>query len=129
MLLCDGCGRGHHTHCLRPRLKVQVPPSGPEEQLLHTNSSCCLVLTGVVTHLVFCQAVPGGDWFCPDCRPKQRAKRLPCRRQRPPVHEEEEEEDAEEQDKEESAEEEELLDEEVAVRYDRKHFFDFFLQS
>lgn len=23
MLLCDGCGRGHHTHCLRPCLKVQ----------------------------------------------------------------------------------------------------------
>lgn len=22
MLLCDGCDRGHHTHCLRPRLKV-----------------------------------------------------------------------------------------------------------
>ncbi|XP_061531351.1 LOW QUALITY PROTEIN: bromodomain adjacent to zinc finger domain protein 1A [Phycodurus eques] len=21
MLLCDGCDRGHHTHCLRPRLK------------------------------------------------------------------------------------------------------------
>lgn len=26
MLLCDGCDRGHHTHCLRPRLKVQVTP-------------------------------------------------------------------------------------------------------
>lgn len=25
MLLCDGCDRGHHTHCLRPRLKVQEP--------------------------------------------------------------------------------------------------------
>ncbi|KAG7277750.1 hypothetical protein CRUP_023038 [Coryphaenoides rupestris] len=39
MLLCDGCDRGHHTHCLRPRLK----------------------------------SVPAGDWFCPGCRPKQRA--------------------------------------------------------
>ncbi|TNN87336.1 Bromodomain adjacent to zinc finger domain protein 1A [Liparis tanakae] len=27
MLLCDGCDRGHHTHCLRPRLKKnQAPP-------------------------------------------------------------------------------------------------------
>lgn len=26
MLLCDGCDRGHHTHCLRPRLKVRVTP-------------------------------------------------------------------------------------------------------
>uniref|UniRef100_A0A671YKS1 Bromodomain adjacent to zinc finger domain protein 1A n=1 Tax=Sparus aurata TaxID=8175 RepID=A0A671YKS1_SPAAU len=24
MLLCDGCDRGHHTHCLRPRLKVNA---------------------------------------------------------------------------------------------------------
>ncbi|MEQ2186278.1 hypothetical protein GOODEAATRI_026985, partial [Goodea atripinnis] len=23
MLLCDGCDRGHHTHCLRPRLKAR----------------------------------------------------------------------------------------------------------
>lgn len=23
MLLCDGCDRGHHTHCLRPRLRVR----------------------------------------------------------------------------------------------------------
>ncbi|KAF0043778.1 hypothetical protein F2P81_002936 [Scophthalmus maximus] len=41
MLLCDGCDRGHHTHCLRPRLK----------------------------------SVPEGDWFCPDCRPKQSTKK------------------------------------------------------
>lgn len=27
MLLCDGCERGHHTHCLRPRLKVSPPLS------------------------------------------------------------------------------------------------------
>ena len=24
MLLCDGCDRGHHMHCLRPRLKVRT---------------------------------------------------------------------------------------------------------
>lgn len=29
MLLCDGCDRGHHTHCLRPRLKVHPRPPEP----------------------------------------------------------------------------------------------------
>ncbi|MXQ86541.1 hypothetical protein E5288_WYG009389 [Bos mutus] len=37
MVLCDGCDRGHHTYCVRPKLKT----------------------------------VPEGDWFCPECRPKQ----------------------------------------------------------
>lgn len=34
MLLCDGCDRGHHTHCLRPRLKVRVtrPPLAAQRQ-------------------------------------------------------------------------------------------------
>ncbi|XP_034015718.1 bromodomain adjacent to zinc finger domain protein 1A [Thalassophryne amazonica] len=58
MLLCDGCDRGHHTHCLRPRLK----------------------------------SVPEGDWFCPDCRPKQKSSRLPSR-QRSSVDEEEDNSD------------------------------------
>ncbi|XP_069391303.1 bromodomain adjacent to zinc finger domain protein 1A isoform X2 [Paralichthys olivaceus] len=89
MLLCDGCDRGHHTHCLRPRLKT----------------------------------VPEGDWFCPDCRPKQRSSRVPSR-QRSSVDEEEEdgEEEEEEQETEEEEEEseedeesEEEEDEEVAV--------------
>ncbi|XP_068456585.1 bromodomain adjacent to zinc finger domain protein 1A [Clinocottus analis] len=80
MLLCDGCDRGHHTHCLRPRLK----------------------------------AVPEGDWFCPDCRPKQRSSRLPSR-QRSSVDEEEEQEEPEDDDdddEEEESEEEEDLEEE-----------------
>lgn len=79
-----------------------------------------------MTRLVLCQAVPEGDWFCPDCRPKQRSRRLTSRQQRHPVPEEERDgEDVEEQDEEESAEEEEpaeLLDEEAAVRYDGRHF-------
>ncbi|XP_070697907.1 bromodomain adjacent to zinc finger domain protein 1A [Pempheris klunzingeri] len=75
MLLCDGCDRGHHTHCLRPRLK----------------------------------SVPEGDWFCPDCRPKQRSSRLPSR-QRSTIDEEEEEEDEEQED--ESEEESEEAEEE-----------------
>nr|XP_020442041.1 bromodomain adjacent to zinc finger domain protein 1A [Monopterus albus] len=79
MLLCDGCDRGHHTHCLRPRLKL----------------------------------VPEGDWFCPDCRPKQRSSRLPSR-QRSSVDEEEDEdgEEEEEEQEEESEEEEEESEEE-----------------
>ncbi|TKS87272.1 Zinc finger domain protein 1A [Collichthys lucidus] len=43
MLLCDGCDRGHHTHCLRPRLKSvpegdctkkspALPPKGKNQQ-------------------------------------------------------------------------------------------------
>ncbi|XP_063803947.1 bromodomain adjacent to zinc finger domain protein 1A [Pseudophryne corroboree] len=47
MLLCDGCERGHHIYCVRPKLKY----------------------------------IPEGDWFCPECRPKQRARRPD--RQRP----------------------------------------------
>ncbi|KAM9354471.1 bromodomain adjacent to zinc finger domain protein 1A isoform 1-T2 [Pholidichthys leucotaenia] len=76
MLLCDGCDRGHHTHCLRPRLK----------------------------------SVPEGDWFCPDCRPKQRSSRLPSR-QRSSI-DDEEEDDEQEEDDEESEEEEEETEEE-----------------
>uniref|UniRef100_A0A673ASJ5 Bromodomain adjacent to zinc finger domain protein 1A n=1 Tax=Sphaeramia orbicularis TaxID=375764 RepID=A0A673ASJ5_9TELE len=80
MLLCDGCDRGHHTHCLRPRLK----------------------------------SVPEGDWFCPDCRPKQRSSRVPSR-QRSSIDEDEEQEegeDDEEEEEEEDEEEEEETEEE-----------------
>ncbi|XP_075388162.1 bromodomain adjacent to zinc finger domain protein 1A [Tenrec ecaudatus] len=58
MVLCDGCDRGHHTYCVRPKLK----------------------------------AVPEGDWFCPECRPKQRSRRLSSR-QRPSLESDEEMED------------------------------------
>ena len=40
MLLCDGCDRGHHLYCLKPKLKN----------------------------------VPSGDWFCSDCKPKERIR-------------------------------------------------------
>nr|KAF6499143.1 bromodomain adjacent to zinc finger domain 1A [Molossus molossus] len=59
MVLCDGCDRGHHTYCVRPKLK----------------------------------AVPEGDWFCPECRPKQRSRRLSSR-QRPSLESDEEMEDS-----------------------------------
>ncbi|GAB1297436.1 Bromodomain adjacent to zinc finger domain protein 1A [Apodemus speciosus] len=55
MVLCDGCDRGHHTYCVRPKLK----------------------------------SVPDGDWFCPECRPKQRSRRLSSR-QRPSLESDEE---------------------------------------
>ncbi|XP_074146680.1 bromodomain adjacent to zinc finger domain protein 1A isoform X6 [Sminthopsis crassicaudata] len=55
MVLCDGCDRGHHTYCVRPKLKT----------------------------------IPEGDWFCPECRPKQRSRRLSSR-QRPSVESDEE---------------------------------------
>ncbi|XP_054653508.1 bromodomain adjacent to zinc finger domain protein 1A [Dunckerocampus dactyliophorus] len=78
MLLCDACGRGHHTHCLRPRLK----------------------------------AVPGGDWFCPDCQPKMKSGSLPSH-QHSSLDEEDDKE--EEESEEESEEEEEESDEEEVV--------------
>ncbi|XP_053450663.1 bromodomain adjacent to zinc finger domain protein 1A isoform X1 [Nycticebus coucang] len=59
MVLCDGCDRGHHTYCVRPKLKT----------------------------------VPEGDWFCPECRPKQRSRRLSSR-QRPSVESDEEMEES-----------------------------------
>lgn len=38
----------------------------------------------------FClQVIPEGDWFCPECRPKQRSRRLSSR-QRPSVESDEE---------------------------------------
>merc|ERR1719500_2767409 len=40
MLLCDGCDRGHHLYCLKPKLKK----------------------------------IPSGDWFCHECKPKERVK-------------------------------------------------------
>ncbi|OXB83932.1 UNVERIFIED_CONTAM: hypothetical protein H355_009416 [Colinus virginianus] len=55
MVLCDGCDRGYHTYCIRPKLKI----------------------------------IPEGDWFCPECRPKQRSRRLSSR-QRPSVESDEE---------------------------------------
>lgn len=70
------------------------------------------------------QAVPQGDWFCPDCRPRSRSSRLTSRQQHP-VYEEEDEEDLEEHEEMESADEDELedaSDEEVVVRYDGKYF-------
>ncbi|KPJ17020.1 Bromodomain adjacent to zinc finger domain protein 1A [Papilio machaon] len=41
MLLCDGCNKGHHLYCLKPKLSK----------------------------------VPDGDWFCDQCRPREKTPR------------------------------------------------------
>nr|XP_026498898.1 bromodomain adjacent to zinc finger domain protein 1A isoform X1 [Vanessa tameamea] len=41
MLLCDGCNKGHHLYCLKPKLSK----------------------------------VPEGDWFCDQCKPKEKTPR------------------------------------------------------
>ncbi|XP_034783959.2 bromodomain adjacent to zinc finger domain protein 1A [Acipenser ruthenus] len=76
MLLCDGCDRGHHIYCIRPKLKT----------------------------------IPQGDWFCPECRPKQRSRRLSSR-QRSSV-DSDDEQGSESEGEEEDEEEEEQTEEE-----------------
>uniref|UniRef100_A0A8C4XE30 Bromodomain adjacent to zinc finger domain protein 1A n=1 Tax=Erpetoichthys calabaricus TaxID=27687 RepID=A0A8C4XE30_ERPCA len=77
MMMCDGCNRGHHIFCVRPKLKL----------------------------------VPEGDWFCPECKPKQRARRLSSR-QRSSVDSEDEEESSDEEEEEEEEDQEDEEDEE-----------------
>ncbi|KAM5176466.1 bromodomain adjacent to zinc finger domain protein 1A isoform 3-T3 [Callospermophilus lateralis] len=77
MVLCDGCDRGHHTYCVRPKLKT----------------------------------VPEGDWFCPECRPKQRSRRLSSR-QRPSLESDEEMEETMEDENDEVNDDEEGQSEE-----------------
>ncbi|XP_075048799.1 bromodomain adjacent to zinc finger domain protein 1A isoform X2 [Mixophyes fleayi] len=82
MLLCDGCERGHHIYCVRPKLKY----------------------------------IPEGDWFCPECRPKQRARRPD--RHRPSVDDdlmEEEYMSEEEVNRESENEEDEIMSEEEST--------------
>ncbi|KAJ6655664.1 hypothetical protein lerEdw1_004900 [Lerista edwardsae] len=78
MVLCDGCDRGYHIYCIRPKLK----------------------------------AVPDGDWFCPECRPKQRSRRLSSRQRSSLESDEEAEEQVEEEEDETMYEEEGQSEEE-----------------
>lgn len=73
MLLCDGCDRGHHLYCLKPKLKN----------------------------------VPKGDWFCPECKPKERIRspKKKMRRVFSSTETDEETEDEEQEEDEETAEE------------------------
>lgn len=46
MVLCDGCDRGHHTYCVRPKLKVVdlllLPPwSGDLDRVIMAVSVVC----------------------------------------------------------------------------------------
>ncbi|KAL6084872.1 hypothetical protein STEG23_019646, partial [Scotinomys teguina] len=88
MVLCDGCDRGHHTYCVRPKLKT----------------------------------VPEGDWFCPECRPKQRSRRLSSR-QRPSLESDEEMEESMEDDDEVDDDDEEgqSEEEEYEVEQDEEY--------
>lgn len=63
------------------------------------------------SHNTWLQSVPEGEWFCPDCRPKQRSSHISSR-QRSSLDEEEEDENEEEE--EEESEEEELSEEEIS---------------
>lgn len=62
MLLCDGCNRGFHLYCLKPKLA----------------------------------SIPKGDWFCLDCRPKEKAPVQRSSRRRL-LQEEEEEDDTDDE--------------------------------
>lgn len=77
MILCDGCERGHHIYCVRPKLKF----------------------------------IPEGDWFCPECKPRQRTRRP--NRKRPSMDSDEEEEELLDDDVQEQSESGE--DEETAM--------------
>jgi len=70
MLLCDGCDRGHHMYCLKPKMKK----------------------------------IPTGDWYCNECKPKERVK-TPKKKARQ-VFKEEDEEDENDEDEDEQDEEE-----------------------
>ncbi|XP_066471024.1 bromodomain adjacent to zinc finger domain protein 1A [Tiliqua scincoides] len=83
MVLCDGCDRGYHIYCIRPKLK----------------------------------AVPDGDWFCPECRPKQRSRRLSSR-QRSSLESDEEAEEQVEEEEDETPYEEEGQSEEEDSEYE-----------
>ena len=56
---------------------------------------------------VAAQAVPTEDWFCPECRPKQRSHRINSRQRSSVDSEEEQEDDEESEEQEEESEEEE----------------------
>uniref|UniRef100_A0A8C7F7W6 Bromodomain adjacent to zinc finger domain protein 1A n=1 Tax=Oncorhynchus kisutch TaxID=8019 RepID=A0A8C7F7W6_ONCKI len=91
MLLCDSCDRGHHIHCVRPKLK----------------------------------AVPEGDWFCPECRPKRRANRLTSRQRSSVDSEEEVEEEESSEDEVEEESEEEESEEETEEEEKRSYSISF----
>ena len=79
MLLCDGCDRGHHMYCLKPKIKN----------------------------------IPEGDWYCSDCKPKERVRSPKKKSRRVFSSAEEEATDDEQEDDDNTEEEEEEEDMEV----------------
>jgi len=81
MLLCDGCDRGHHLYCLKPKLKN----------------------------------VPKGDWFCAECKPKERIRspKKKMRRVFSSTESEDESEEEEQEEEEDSQEDDEDEEEEL----------------
>ena len=75
MLLCDGCDRGHHLYCLKPKLKK----------------------------------IPSGDWFCHECKPKERVKSPKKKSRRVFEPEPEPEPEAESEEEEEAEDDEEVI--------------------
>uniref|UniRef100_A0A8B9JD20 Bromodomain adjacent to zinc finger domain protein 1A n=1 Tax=Astyanax mexicanus TaxID=7994 RepID=A0A8B9JD20_ASTMX len=77
------------------------------------------------SHHIFCvrpklKAVPTEDWFCPECRPKQRSHRINSRQRSSIDSDEELEEDEESEEEEEEAESEEEEEEEEEEESDEE---------
>ncbi|CAG4956953.1 unnamed protein product [Colias eurytheme] len=96
MLLCDGCNKGHHLYCLKPPLAVCTSRPTLEHSVswaasvLHASCRLCrrrtdpdnmLLCDGCNKgHHLYClkpplAKVPEGDWFCDQCKPKEKTPR------------------------------------------------------
>lgn len=103
---------------------VAITPTVSGRNLRYLPSSVAHIGTEVLTSrwwssLWFVQAIPEGDWFCPECRPKQRSRRLSSR-QRPSLESDEEMEESMEGDDEVDDEEGESEEEEYEVEQDEE---------
>ncbi|XP_018354742.1 PREDICTED: bromodomain adjacent to zinc finger domain protein 2B-like isoform X14 [Trachymyrmex septentrionalis] len=99
LLLCDGCDRGYHTYCFRP--KMENIPDGDwychECMNKATGERNCLVCgKRAGKNLVLCELcprayhtdchnpvmpkIPRGKWYCSNCHSKQPKKRNSSRR-------------------------------------------------
>ncbi|PNF24037.1 hypothetical protein B7P43_G08616, partial [Cryptotermes secundus] len=102
LLLCDGCDKGYHTYCFKP--KMENIPDGDwycyECMNKATGERNCIVCgMKVGKNLVMCDLcprayhtdclqpplvkVPRGKWYCPTCQAKQPKKRGSGRRSTP----------------------------------------------
>ncbi|XP_054280397.1 bromodomain adjacent to zinc finger domain protein 2B isoform X2 [Macrosteles quadrilineatus] len=99
LLLCDGCDKGYHTYCFKP--KMENIPDGDwfcyECMNKATGDKCCIVCGNKIgRNLVTCDncpkayhtdclqppisKVPRGKWHCPTCLAKLPRKRLTAKR-------------------------------------------------